>query len=170
MVISPLIPGANYEFVIQTSDGRTVFNNRTSYQANAAKDFSEFKYTRDNLLIHLLKTPEDADWYFESIDESAFTTTFHVGDSASMVLCSSTDVYLPGNKVTGLFVFRNAYGNVLPELVHETSYTWKNIWIDGDKKIGEIDIPILPSTPGNYVVELYFNGCLAAQSDITIEE
>lgn len=170
VVISPLIPGAHYDFVIQTSDGKTVFNNRTSYQANAAKDFSEFKYTRDNLLIHLLKTPEDADWHFESIEESDFTTTFHVGDSASMVLCSSTDVYLPSNKVTGLFVFRNAYGNVLPELVHETSYTWKNIWIDGDKKIGEIDIPILPSTPGNYVVELYFNGCLAAQSDITIEE
>lgn len=169
-VISPLIPGANYEFVIQTSDGRTVFNNRTSYQANAAKDFSEFKFVPENLLINLLKTPEDADWHFESIREDDFTMTFHVGDSASMVLRSSTDVYLPSNKVTGLFVFRNAYGNVLPELVHETSYTWKNIWIDGDKKIGEIDIPILPSAPGNYVVELYFNGCLAAQSDITIEE
>lgn len=170
VVISPLIPGANYEFVIQTADGRTVFNNRTSYQTNAAKDFSEFKYIRENLLIHLLKTPEDADWHFESIEENAFTTTFHVGDSASMVLRSSTDVYLPSNKVTGLFVFRNAYGNVLPELVHETSYTWKNIWIDGDQKIGEIDIPILPATSGNYVMELYFNGCLAAQSDITIEE
>lgn len=170
VVISPLIPGANYAFVIQTSDGRTVFNNRTSYQANAAKDFSEFKYVPENLLINLLKTPEDADWHFESIREDDFTMTFHVGDSASMVLRSSTDLYLPSNKVTGLFVFRDSYGNVLPELVHETSYTWKNIWIDGDKKIGEIDIPILPSTPGNYVVELYFNGCLAAQSGIMVVE
>ena len=169
-VISPLIPGANYEFVIQTSDGRTVFNNRTSYQANDAKDFSEFKYVLENLLINLLKTPEDADWHFESIREDDFTMTFHVGDSASMVLRSSTDLYLPSNKVTGLFVFRDSYGNVLPELVHETSYTWKNIWIDGDKKIGEIDIPIFPSAPGNYVIELYFNGCLAAQSGIIIAE
>lgn len=170
VVITPLIPGANYEFVIQTSDGRTVFNNRASYQANAAKDFSEFKYVPENLLINLLKTPEDADWHFESIREDDFTMTFHVGDSASMVLQSSTDLYLPSNKVTGLFVFRDSYGNVLPELVHETSYTWKNIWIDGDQKIGEIDIPILPSSPGNYVLELYFNGCLAAQSGIMIAE
>lgn len=168
--IPAFIPGANYEFVLQAADERTVFNDRIQYQAKDAEAFSEFKYTSENVSCDLLKTPEDPNWHFESVSEDAFTNTFRIGDSASMILKSSTDVYLPGNKISALFLFRNSYGNVLTDLISETSYTWKNIWIDGDKKIGELNIPKLPSYPGEYVLELYFNNCLAATASITMTE
>ncbi len=168
--IPAFIPGASYEFVLQTADERTVFNDRVQYQAKNAEAFSEFKYTVENISCDLLKTPEDPNWHFESVSEDAFTNAFRIGESASMVLKSSTDVYLPGNKVSVLFLFRNSYGNVLTDLISESSYTWKNIWIDGDKKIGELNIPKLPSYPGEYVLELYFNNCLAATADITMHE
>jgi len=168
--IAPLIPGSNYDFVLQSADSRTVFNNTVRYQANNAEPFTEHAFVLENVSIDLLKTPEESGWRYETISADSFTNTFDAGDSASMVLRSSSSFYLPGNKTTILFVFRDSYGNVLPELVTEVSLTWKNIWMGGDTKTGEIDIPKLPSAPGEYSMELYFNGCSVGQFDITIAE
>ena len=85
-----------------------------------------------------------------------------------MVLRSTSSVYVPSNKVKVLFVFRDSYGNVLPELVTEVTHTWKNIWISGDVKTGEIEIPVLPTVPGDYQLDLYFNGGVAKTLDFTI--
>lgn len=168
--ISPLIPGANYEFVLLAGDDRTVFNNRVQYQTKEAKEFTENKFNSQNVTFHLLKTPEDSKWSFETVSEEDFTGTFAAGDSVSMVMQSSTDVYLPGNKTQGLFVFRDTYGNIIPELVKETSFNWKNIWNSGDSKTAELDIPNMPATPGEYKLELYFNGCFVTEFEITITE
>lgn len=168
--ISPLIPGGNYAFVLETADGKTVFNNMVNHQAMEAEPFKEQAYVAENVSIHLLKTPEEADWSYETIQEDAFTNTFAVGESASMVLKSSSAVYLPSNKTRVLFVFRDSYGNILPELVTEVTHTWKNIWFGGDSKIGELDIPTLPSVAGDYLMELYFNGGSVAKLNLTMVE
>ena len=167
--ISPMVPGANYEFILQAADNRTVFNNRVNHQTKEAQDFTDNKFNADNIAFHLLKTPEDSKWHFETVTEESFTTTFASGDSASMVMESSTDLYMPGNKIQGLFVFRDSYGNILPELISEVSCTWKSIWDTESTKTGELDIPILPSSPGNYVMEFYFDGSFVTKFDITIE-
>jgi len=167
--ITPLVPGANYEFILQAADNRTVFNNRVNHQTKEAQDFTENKFNADHIAFHLLKTPEDSKWHFETVTEESFTTTFASGDSASMVMESSTDLYMPGNKIQGLFVFRDSYGNILPELISEVSCTWKSIWDAESTKTGELDIPILPSSPGNYVMEFYFDGSFVTKFDITIE-
>lgn len=169
-VISPLIPGANYAFTLQAADSRTVFNNTADYQASEAEAYTANAYVSENVSIDLLKTPEDSKWTFETVTEDAFTNRFCIGDSASMVLRSTTALYYPGSKTKVLFVYRDAYGNALPELSAETSLIWKNIWLAGDSKNGEIDIPQLPSVPGNYVMELYFDGCFVKTFEITITE
>jgi hypothetical protein len=145
-----------------------VFNNRIYHQASDAQPFTQHNFVQENVTIDLLKTPEDPEWAFETISESDFTNTFEVGASASMVLRSSSAVYLPGSNTQILFVFRDAYDNVLPEMVLEESLIWKNIWMSGDSKIGELDIPSLPHIPGNYKLQLYINGCFVREFDITI--
>jgi len=168
--IAPLIPGANYEFTLQAPDNRTIYNNRMSYQTKEADAFTDNKFHAENVTFNLLKTPEDSKWHFETVSEESFTKIFAAGDSASLVMQSATDLYLPGNKVQCLFVFRDSYGNILPELISEVSLTWKSIWDAESTKTGEIDIPGLPSSPGAYVMELYFDGAFVTQFDITIEE
>ncbi len=168
--ISPLIPGANYEFVLLAADDRTVINNTLQHRTQDADPFSEHNVILENLSIDLLKTPEDPQWRYETVSEDSFTNTFSVGDSASMVLKTSSAVYLPGNKTKCLFLFRDAYGNVLPELMREETFTWKNIWMAGDSKTGEMNIPQLPSVPGDYVLEVYFNGGFVTRFEITMTE
>ena len=70
----------------------------------------------------------------------------------------------------GLFVFRDAYGNVLSDLVTEVTFNWKDIWMAEDTKTAELDIPRLPATAGEYVLELYFNGSFVTAFDITVTE
>ena len=67
-------------------------------------------------------------------------------------------------------MFRDSYGNVLSDLNTEESCTWKSIWSKGDVKTGELNIPKLPEIPGNYVLELYFNGAFVTQHNITITD
>lgn len=168
--ISPLIPGANYEFVLQAADNRTIYNNRVTHQTEEAKEFTENKFHAENMTFHLLKTPEDSKWNFESIGDELFTNTFAPSDSASMVMESTADLYQPGTKIQGLFVFRDAYGNILPELTSQVSYNWKTIWDAESTRTGELDLPKLPASPGSYKMELYFNGGFVTEFEITIEE
>ena len=168
--ISPLIPGANYKFVLQAADNRTIYNNRVTHQTEEAKEFTENKFHAENMTFHLLKTPEDSKWNFELIGEELFTNTFAPSDSASMVMESSADLYQPGTKIQGLFVFRDAYGTIIPELTSQVSYNWKTIWDAESTRTGELDLPQLPASPGSYKMELYFNGGFVTEFEITIEE
>ena len=168
--IAPLIPGANYAFTLQSADSRTILNNTVLYTTKDAEPFTEQNFRVENVTVDLLKTPEEAVDSYETLSEDAFTDTFQVGNSASILLRSSSSVYLPSNKTKLLFVFRDSYGNVLPELVSEVTCSWKDIWFSGDKNIGELDIPKLPSTAGTYQLDLFFNGGKAASVPITIAE
>ena len=168
--ISPLIPGAKYDMTLQAADSRSIFNNAISYQAGSGEVFSEHNFIVADTAFDLLKTPEEANWKAEDVKTEDFTTTFAAGESASIAIRSSSTFYLPGNELKILFVYRDSYGNVLPELITLESYYWKNLWLAGDTKNGELPIPKLPSTPGDYVLELYFNGCAVTSFDITITE
>ena len=169
--ITPLIPGASYRFTLQAADGRTVFNNVLHHQAKEAEAYTANNFKLENVSMDLLKTPEESGWSFETVSEDAFTNSFSIGDSASMVLRSSETFYLPGSNTKILFVFRDAYGNALPDLTTEVTCIWKNIWMaGGDSKTGEIDLPKLPDTPGAYKMELYFDGCSVGQFDLEITD
>lgn len=166
--ISPLIPGATYRFTVQTADGNTVFNNRHSYTTQEAEVFQDNGVKHENLSFELVKTPAEEGWTFETLEAPDLTDTFAPGDGASLVIKSSSSFYMAGYETKVLFVLRNAYGNVLTDLVTEETHSWKNIWQAGDPLIGELNIPALPSLPGDYVLELYFNGKLVTEQNFHI--
>ena len=168
--ISPLLPGATYNFTLQTAEGRTVFNNTFTYTTTAAETYADNGMKPEDLSIDLLKTPSEENWTYESLQDVSFTDTFAIGDSASVVIRSASTFYMPGYETKVLYVYRNAYGNVLTDLVAEETHYWKNIWQDGDPKIGELKLPELPSTPGDYVLQIYFNGKTVAELDFHITE
>ena len=168
--ISPLLPGATYNFTLQTAEGRTVFNNTYTYTTAAAEIYADNGMKPENLSIDLLKTPSVENWSYESLQDVSFTDTFAIGDSASVIIRSASAFYMPGYETKVLYVYRNAYGNVLTDLVAEETYYWKNIWQDGDPKIGELNLPELPSSPGDYVLQIYFNGKTVAELDFHITE
>lgn len=166
--ISPKVPGAKYTFTLQSADGISIFNNIHSHTTADAPAFEANRLTADMLTIDLLKTPEEENWYYENISADQLTDQFQAGDSISIALRSSDSFYLPGTRTPVLYVIRDSYGNVLSQHTKVEEIIWKDIWTGGDSKNGELNIPSVPSTPGSYVLNLYFDGMHVAELPFTL--
>lgn len=169
--IAPKIPNAKYLFTIQAADGTSVFSNVHTYTCPAAEGFSAHSLSSDNIEGMLVKTPDDAYWHFGKLGSDAVTDEFEAGDPISVVLHATTDFYLPGaQQIDILYVIRDAYGNVIPDLMAEESGYWKEIWNDGDYHYAELDIPNAPSAPGDYTLNVFFNGYSITEVTFTITD
>ena len=166
-VISPKIPGGHYRFTLHSANGTSVINNTLSCECPEAEKFDNFGLTSEQVSARLLVTPELQNWRFESISEDDFTDTFAVGDPISIVLQSDSGFYLPGNEVRILYLYTDAFGNAIADLVHQEKMYWKNI--GGDAKTGELDIPIAPDAPGNYLLNIFIDNKAVAQAPLTIQ-
>lgn len=168
-VIPNFIPNTEYRFTVHSADDRSIYNNVFVHRTNAAANFSEHNIKVDSLTVHLLKTPEEDDWRGEEMTD-AFTDTFAPGESVSVVLHSANDFYVPSNETHIMYVFRSSYGSVLPELTSMDTIAWKKIWFGGDHQYGELTIPRTPTAPGEYNLEIYFNGKLVKGTQIIISQ
>ncbi len=167
--VAPRIPGAVYHFSIQTSDDTSVFNGTHLYTCPAASDYSGHGISRSTVSTRLLVTPEEADWNTRTVSSEQFTQSFAIGQPISVQLQNSYGVYLDDEVINILYVFRNAAGEVAPELIGEQTATWRQMWTSGDNsRCAGLDLPIAPTTAGNYVLDIYFNGAYAATADLSI--
>lgn len=168
--ISPRIPGAKYQFTLQSADATSIFNNVHDYTCPEGEAFSEYGINAEEVVLQLLKTPEEETWRFENVSSDAFTDTFSPGDSVSLVLSHADNFYLPGYEVEILYVIRDAYGNVLPEWTSQQTMVWKDIWYAGDYHYGELTLPKTPDSTGSYSLSVYVNGGMLASATFTIAE
>ena len=116
----------------------------------------------------LLKNPEEEGWLYDKVGKDAFTKEFAAGDRISMVLHGTVGFELPETDLEILFVIEDTHGNVLPDYVSQAKGNWKDLWFEGDYHYGELDVPMVPETPGSYVLTVYFNGGKVASMDFSI--
>ena len=166
-VIAPRIPGAVYHFSIQTSDDISVFNGAQVYTCPEADGYTGHG-TWDSLSAKLLVTPDDADWEASTISSDQYTQSFTLGQSISVVLQNSYSVYLDDEEMDILYVFRDADGNVVPELISEETRTWRDMFEAGAVGSAELNVPVSPVSAGSYVLYIYLNGALAASTELTV--
>ena len=168
-VIAPRIPGAKYALTIQAADGTSVLGGVSSYTCPDAAAFNQFEFSAENAEAKLLRTPNQSKWYFEKIEDSAFTDTFLSGDRISVGVRNAKSFYLPGAEVEVLYVIRDAYGNVLPDYLAAEKVYWKNIWAGGDARCGEFTVPKVPESAGSYELTLIVEGMEMAKLPFTIQ-
>ena len=169
-VISPKIPGAKYQFTLQSADGTTVLNSAYTYVCPQAQDLNENKLTADKISGKLLPTPEQSAWRMHTLEDDAYTDQFAAGQSISLVLHADAEFYLPGYDLDILYVLRDGYGNVLTDLLGQEHTYWNNFWSAGDSHYGELTLPKLPDAPGSYTLSLYFNGSFVGEFPFTITQ
>lgn len=169
-VITPKIPDAEYKFTVQSVDGTSIFDNVHTYVCPSAAPFEEHSLSADHIKMGTLKTPDEKNWRYDNLGSSVLTDQFTVGDGISLALQADTDFYLPGYTLNILYVFRDAYGNVMPDYVLEQKTHWKDIWTGGDYHYAELDIPSVPEKAGTYSLSLFFNGASVGQTTLTISE
>lgn len=167
--ISPRIHGATYHFELQAADATTLFANTYHHTCSNVGTFDAHGVASENVSPYLLKTPE-GEWLTETVSEDDFVNSFAPGDPISMVLRVNIGFNLPHDEMNILFVIRDGNGNVLSEYVAEDTMDWYDIWFDGDYHDAELDLPKVPTAPGEYTVNLYFNHSFVTTATFSIAE
>ena len=151
--ITPMIPGAHYSISVTTASGVSVFGGNLEIDTVKASSFSGFSVKAKNMEFSMCKTPKKNKWDKDDVSKSSYTTTFKVGESASFVMHLDKKTDQTNDVVVTLYVIRDAAGQLI-SYKHE-SRTWDDMW---DNRYGELTIPTMPTAPGNYTVEIPFDG------------
>lgn len=163
--IEQRIPRATYDLTIKAADGSTVFGGIEQYTCPAAENLNANGAKTESITMNLLTTPENEDWTHKDVSEDDFITAFPVNAKASVLLTNSEKMSYPNTATEILYVIRTAEGKVVPQLLRTVTTPWNTIW---KNKNCTLDIPVMPSETGDYTLEIYFNGALAATKDFKV--
>ena len=160
--INPAVPGAAYHVSLQTADGTAIFGGTLDVQLTEPGTFVGYGVRASEFNIKLCVTPSKSDWTWRDVDE--YTSTFSVGQNASMVLRLYSEYNTSQDDVVTTFVTRDADGNLL--FVTSQTQRWVTMWYNGRC---ELDIPKMPDQPGSYTLDMYFNGAFVQTLSFEIE-
>lgn len=152
--ISPIVPGGVYSVSFSLAEDITVFGGSATYTAPSAESFSLYGVGADNFKFYMCWTPEDTGWRWYDLMEEDLTTTFVSGEKASFMIYLNRVYTASDEEVSTLFVIRNSEG-VPVSIAEGRSRSWSAMW---DDNYTELDMPVTPTNPGEYTVEVYFSG------------
>lgn len=165
--IKNVIPNATYSFHVMAADGSTVFGGNADHPGIEETKFNRYGLSADQIQSSLCRTPEKDGWTYEDVADADYTTTYAPGESASLVLYTSSRFYLEKDETTVMFVIRNADGMVIPTLVRTKVSPWRDLWPNVGKYC-YLDVPVMPTEYGDYKLEVYFNGATALTKNFSI--
>lgn len=150
--ISPLIPGGVYSISFILSDDVTVFGGNLTYTALAAETFDAYGVTADQMTFTMCPTPEETDWIWYDVWTGYYTNTFTSGETASLIVALDGTREKSTDEIPTLFVVKNSEGIPI-SIVEGRCRSWNSMWIQNHT---EFDLPVTPTTPGEYTVDIYF--------------
>ena len=165
VTISPIVPGATYEFLIQQEDANTVFGGSASYTTAEAADFSGYDVSASTMQISMCKAPSTTGWTYDDLEDGDYRINFKSGEVAGFVLMMTKKYNISNDEITTTYVIRNAEG--IPVSWDFNSRTWVEMW---HKNYCHLTVPAMPTEPGSYTIEIYFNGQSVCDSSFTITE
>lgn len=167
LYIEPALPGSTYYFTIQSSEAATIFGGDFYAEVPEADVFDSAWYhmSADEISYEMLRTPEIDGWDEYDVSSEDYTTTFSVGEKASFLLnCSHIDYSATAEPVYIALIIRDADGNPVSTFSETRRWygeTWQNA-------TSTIDIPALPSTPGEYSISVYYDGDIVFTQEFTM--
>ena len=163
--ITPYVPGSTYTISIQLESGATVFGGNATYQTPEAAKFSGYLITSDKIVFKMCKRPSKNNWSYTNVPDADYTDTYKVGTKAAFVARLRNQYNTSSDMITILYVIRDQNGKLISS--ETTAQTWTSMWY---KYYGELDIPSIPSVPGNYTIEVYFNGAWVHEQNFKVVE
>ncbi len=160
-VIPHMVPNATYSFTIQTQAGVTLFGSEFQVETPAAPTFNKYTVATNNMTFTMCQTPDKENW--EHKDITNFTHIFALGQKASFKVVVNKVYDTSPDQITTMFVIRDSEGNLISKDC--TVSSWTAMWY---QRRCELDVPQLPQVPGNYTMEIYFNGCIVHNQQFSI--
>ncbi len=168
-VIESRIPGSVYNISIQAADGSTIFGGKTSFETAKAKVFNALSIDGSKLQASLCPTPGKSGWTYKDIADDDYRSSFKSTEKASLVIYSPKKAANSKDDVAVMFIIRDSEGNPIPKTCKIKTIKWNTLW-NNRTHYCSLDIPTLPTQPGSYTVEVYFNNELITSKPLTITE
>lgn len=164
VTILSAVPNAEHTFSFTGANGESILCAPVTAKATGENPFSAFGIKASNMRFNLCPRPTKTNWVYNDVSSSAYTTTFTVGQKAGVAARILSKYYTSKEVVATVYAFRNADGAIVHTCFTEEE--WGDMWSNG---YGTFDIPSLPSLPGSYSLEMYIDGGLVHQTDVTIK-
>lgn len=150
VTLTGLIPGSTYAIEIQEATGEQVGGETTTdVTMPAVESFTDYGFTKGYVVMWL--RPEQDDWTINNLQY--VRTQYKTSEGIAFACESVSGLEDSDDSVTTLLVLRDSNGNVADYYTGEE--IWNNMWTK-DKYVGEL--LRTPTEPGEYTLELYFNG------------
>ena len=160
--ISTAIPKSAYNISIQAADGTSIYGGSYTYHVPGAKDFDQYSLPASYIDVYLGKTPSEEKWTYRNVENSS---SFAAGDSVTMVLNATKKFYTYAENVEITFVIRNSNSQAVLELTNSYTKGWQKLW---NNYYATLSVPAMPNIPGDYTMELYFNGDFVSSNPFSI--
>jgi len=156
----PLVPNSQYEISVFQSNNSPVLNGTTTFDSAPAAPFEGYWLTGESLSFYpCLPT----DLPNPGLNDVTHTSTFAPGAKASILMHTRSIYKEDFGEVVNLYVIKDS-NNAVVGLTNPI-----RIWADMlEAGAGILNLPAVPSTPGDYAVEIYFNSAFVASVPITV--
>lgn len=164
LTLGAMVPEARYKFTIGNAETEFI-GNVAVHTTDNAEPFDAYDVTSEDVTLTMCYTPDFEEWDVYYLKDEDLSTTFKVGESASFAVTLEKSYERSRDDIVTHVVIRDSNGRVTG--VSTTESIWRNIWYYGE---GSLDLPALPTEPGEYTAYIYFNGAFAASQAFTMTE
>ena len=158
------IPGATYALSIQAASGATLLGSEYIFTIPVADGFEGYDVSWEDMEFSMCKTPEEEDWDRYSLSDEDYTTTFAPGEKASFLVHLNSEYNVSYDEIQTLYVVRDEIGEIIS--AETQTRLWVDMWYRG---YCELDMPSTPILPGNYTVDIFFNGQSVTSQSFTVQ-
>ena len=164
LVLTDLVPGGHYTFTITLPSGTVYFGpTSAAWICPQAESFSGYGVTAASMEFHLCLAPNLDDWSYDDVPAGEYTTAFASGDQVGLIIHLLEAYESSTDPVSITYLIRDENG-VPVSIRKDAAQAWDSTWSDG---YCHLNLPPLPTTPGAYKLELFFNNASITAAPIT---
>ena len=161
--VENIVPRGNYTFTLRLEDGTTVLKDVQTVKVSDAEKFKGLGTSADKISFAMCLAPKEGNWIWWEVKTRK--SDFTVGELAGFVVHVKGGFKFVADPLNILLVVRNKDGSF--HSLSRISETWNKMWKDAR---GEINLANIPTAPGEYTVEIYFNGGFVHEQSFTVAE
>lgn len=161
-VISPIAPGSHYDITIRSTDDTSVFGGSGSVDVPDNGSFAGYGISASEISVMFFQVPAKENWTLA--DVGAATTTFAPGENVAVMFRTYSTYNIDYADITTTFVVRDETGAVAA--ISSSVRSWAEMWEGG---YCQAEMTGLPSIPGTYTMQIYFDNALVAEETVNIQ-
>lgn len=168
-IIKDTLPDQTYLIDIHAANATPVVCAPITCKTGEAKTFScsfgGAPISGKEISLSMCNTPAKENWTRHDLNKADYTTTFKVGQKASFVIRALKLYGISDDELIVAYAIKDKDGKLIS--LQKEEYTWRTLW---DYYYGELNIPSLPETSGDYTVTVYFNSGFVCEQAFTVTE